>query len=77
MKRGILSVFIFIFLGGGLRVIYNSGIFENRDPPWGLKVLKLKLGTFCLFAPPPTKGIFPNFFHLKIVTPSLILLDIM
>ena len=63
MKRGILSVFIFIFLGGGLRVIYNSGIFENRDPPWGLKVLKLKLGTFCLFAPPPLqREFFPIFF---------------
>ena len=43
---GIIPNLVFFFFGWGLRVIYNSDIFEKLSPPWGFKIPKLKLGHF-------------------------------
>ena len=59
-----IKCFYFYFLGGVLRVIYNSDTFEK----WGLKVHKLKLGIFCVFFRPPP---FPKLVCIKVVTPPI------
>ena len=40
IKKGQIQCFNFSFFGWGLRVTYNSDIFEKlRSPPWGFKFL--------------------------------------
>ena len=67
IEMGQIKCFNFSFLRWGMRVTYNSDIFEKSRPPSGF---------FCIFL---TGGhlrrihyeIFPKFFRIKIVTPPL------
>ena len=36
----------FSFLGGGMRVIYNSDIFKKLRPPLGFKKSQIEIGKF-------------------------------
>ena len=50
VNRAKLGV-LFFFFRWGLRVIYNSDIFEELGPsPWAPNIPKLKLGLLRLFA---------------------------
>ena len=55
IENGHIKYLYFYFLGGDLRVIYNSDILKNRDPPLGLKSSQIEIRNFLGFfrQPPP------------------------
>ena len=67
-----LSAFSFPFLGGGLRVNYNSEILEKSRPPLGFKNSQIEIGNFFFFFdPPPLSGNFYHIFRILSMTPPL------
>ena len=63
MKRGKLSTLFFSFLGWGLRVTYNSDIFENLRPPHRFSNVRIWISDIfvCFFTTPPLFGKSPKF----------------
>ena len=75
IEKGPIKCFNFSFLRLGLRLTYNSDIFEKlRPPPIGFQMSEFEFQTFlfCFFIPPPPIwNIVPKFSRFWIMLPPL------
>ena len=71
IEKGQIKCFNISFLGWGLKVTYNSDIFEKlRPPPWIFKCPNLNFRHFFLTRP-PYFGKCQKFTHFLIMRPPL------
>ena len=74
IEKGQIKCFNFSFLGWGLKVTYNSDIFEKLRPPHGFSNVRIWISDFFVFflTPPPYWGKRPKFSRFLIMMPPLI-----
>ena len=68
IEKGQINCFNFSFLGWGLKVTYNSDIFEKlrAPPPWVFKCLNLNFRRFVFFLTSPLPPILEKLQNLPV-----------
>ena len=66
MEKGPIKTISFSFLGWGLRVTYNSDIFEKLRSPMGFQMSEFEFPTFLFVFAPSIWDIVPKFSRFKL-----------